>query len=36
MHLTFVGKDSDSDPTAPPTGYRTDRESWIVQRCWTE
>lgn len=35
-NVRFVGKDSDSDPTGPPTGYRTDRESWIMQRCWTE
>ena len=31
-HLTFVGKDPDSNPTGSPTVYRTDRESWVIQR----
>jgi hypothetical protein len=31
MHLTFVGKDPDSNPTGSPTVYRTDRGSWVVQ-----
>ncbi|WP_412540940.1 hypothetical protein R8Z50_35055 [Longispora sp. K20-0274] len=31
MHLTFVGKDPDSNPGGSPTVYRTDRGSWIVQ-----
>ncbi|MBV9483998.1 MAG: hypothetical protein JO249_25100 [Acidobacteria bacterium] len=31
MRLTFVGKDSDSNPTGSPTVYRTDRGSWVVQ-----
>jgi hypothetical protein len=34
--LTFVGKDSGSNPAGSPTVYRTDRESWIMQRWWTE
>jgi len=31
VHLTFVGKDPDSNPTGSPTIYRTDRGSWVVQ-----
>jgi hypothetical protein len=31
MHLTFIGKDPDSNPTGSPTVYRTDRASWVVQ-----
>jgi hypothetical protein len=31
MHLTFIGKDPDSNPTGSPTVYRTDRGSWVVQ-----
>jgi hypothetical protein len=31
VHLTFVGKDPDSNPSGSPTVYRTDRESWVVQ-----
>jgi hypothetical protein len=31
MHLTFIGKDPDSNPTGSPTVYRTDRETWVVQ-----
>lgn len=31
MHLTFVGKDPESNPTGSPTVYRTDRGSWVVQ-----
>jgi hypothetical protein len=31
MHLTFMGKDPDSNPTGSPTVYRTDRGSWLVQ-----
>jgi hypothetical protein len=34
MHLTFVGKDPESNPTGSPTVYRTDRGSWVVQG-WT-
>lgn len=31
MHLTFIGKDPDSNPSGSPTIYRTDRGSWVVQ-----
>ena len=31
MQLTFIGKDPASNPTASPTVYKTDRDSWIVQ-----
>lgn len=31
MHLTFIGKDPDSNPTGSPTVYRTDRGTWVVQ-----
>ena len=31
MHLSFVGKDPESNPTGSPTLYRTDRGSWVVQ-----
>jgi hypothetical protein len=31
MHLTFIGKDPDSNPTGSPTIYRTDRDSWVIQ-----
>lgn len=31
MHLTFIGKDPDSNPTGSPTVFRTDRKSWVVQ-----
>lgn len=31
MHLTFIGKDPDSNPTGSPAAYRTDRASWVVQ-----
>jgi hypothetical protein len=31
MHLRFIGKDPDSNPTGSPTIYRTDQESWLVQ-----
>jgi hypothetical protein len=31
VHLTFVGKDPDSNPTGSPTVYRTDQGSWVVQ-----
>lgn len=31
MHLTFIGKDPDSNPSGSPTVYRTDRGSWLVQ-----
>jgi hypothetical protein len=31
MRLTFIGKDSESNPTGSPTVYRTDRGSWVVQ-----
>ena len=31
MHLTFIGKDPDSNPTGSPTVYRTYRETWVVQ-----
>jgi hypothetical protein len=31
MHLTFVGKDPDSNPSGSPTVYRTDKGSWVVQ-----
>lgn len=31
MQLTFIGKDPTSNPTASPTVYKTDRDSWIVQ-----
>ncbi len=34
MHLTFIGKDPESNPTGSPTVYRTDRGSWVVQG-WT-
>lgn len=31
MHLTFIGKDPESNPTGSPTVYRTDRGTWVVQ-----
>jgi len=31
MHLTFIGKDPESNPDGSPTVYRTDRGSWVVQ-----
>jgi hypothetical protein len=31
MHLTFIGKDPDSNPTGSPTVWRTDRGTWVVQ-----
>jgi hypothetical protein len=31
MHLTFIGKDPDSNPTRSPTVWRTDRGTWVVQ-----
>jgi hypothetical protein len=31
VHLTFVGKDPESNPGGSPTVYRTDRGSWVVQ-----
>jgi hypothetical protein len=31
MHLTFIGKDPDSNPSGSPSVYRTDRDSWVVQ-----
>ncbi len=33
MELTFVAKDPDSVPDGSPALYRTDRESWIVDRA---
>ncbi len=31
MHLTFIAKDPESNPTGSPTLYRTDRGTWVVQ-----
>ncbi len=31
MHLTFVGKDPESNPSGSPSVYRTDRGTWVVQ-----
>jgi hypothetical protein len=33
VHLTFIGKDPESNPTGSPTVYRTDRGTWVVQGC---